>query len=418
MDRIRQIDKRLLTILLIVFVQMLGAAMILPILPLYAKSEFNMTPQIITLLNTAFFGAQFLAGPYLGRLSDKHGRVPVLIISQIGTAVSFFMLAFAPNVAVLFLARILDGITGGNIIVAQAYITDITPREKRTVALGYTFAIFGLGFIFGPILGGALAAAFGPRVPYIIAALAAVAVVLLTYFTLDETLTAEQRTANRNYNRGGIGLAEILRNAPLTLILIVAFVGQFAMGLLQATFSLYGDAVLFADQSPQRVMLGVSILLAIVGLGQFLTQSVLLRPALRRFDEARLVVIGLALRTTALFILAALTTVLFGAIASLLFAVGMGLMMPPLQSLSTRTVADELRGGVLGVYQSTISLSIIFSTAISGVIFAMYPTAPFWLGAGLSVLVFFPAILLVRQQDGITANNQQSAENIKQETIS
>lgn len=410
MDRVRQIDKRLLTILLIVFVQMLGAAMILPILPLYAKGEFNMTPQVITLLNTAFFGAQFLAGPYLGRLSDKYGRVPVLIISQIGTAISFFMLALAPNVAVLFLARILDGITGGNIIVAQAYITDITPREKRTEALGYTFAIFGLGFIFGPILGGALAAAFGPRVPYIFAAIAAAGVVLLTYFTLDETLTAEQRTANRNYNRGGIGPAEILRNSPLTLILIVAFVGQFAMGLLQATFSLYGDAVLFAGQSMQRVTLGISILLAIVGLGQFLTQSVLLRPALRRFDEARLVVIGLALRTTALFILAALTTVLFGAIASLLFAVGMGLMMPPLQSLSTHTVADELRGGVLGVYQSTISLSIIFSTAISGVIFAVNPTAPFWLGAGLSVLVFFPAILLVRQQDGITANNQQSAE--------
>ena len=111
-----------------------------------------------------------------------------------------------------------------------------------------------------------------------------------------------------------------------------------------------------------------------------------------------------------LFIFAALSTVLFGAIGSLLFAVGMGLMMPPLQSLSTRTVADELRGGVLGVYQSTISLSIIFSTAISGVIFAMSPTAPFWLGAGLSVLVFFPVILLVRQQDGITANSQQSAE--------
>ena len=399
MRNIRQIDRRLLTILLIVFVQMLGAAMILPILPLYAKEEFKMSPQIITLLNTAFFAAQFLAGPYLGRLSDKYGRVPVLILSQIGTAVSFFMLAFAPNVAMLFLARILDGITGGNIIVAQAYITDITPRERRTVALGYTFAIFGLGFIFGPIIGGSLAAAFGPRVPYIFAALAAVAVVLLTYFTLDETLTEEQRTANRNYNRGGIGLTDIIRNAPLTLILIVAFVGQFAMGLLQATFALYGDAVLFAGQSSQRVTLGVSLLLAIVGLGQFLTQSFLLRPMLRRFDEARLVIIGLALRTTALFIFAALSTVLFGALGSLLFAVGMGLMMPPLQSLSTNTVADELRGGVLGVYQSTISLSIIFSTAISGVIFAMNPTAPFWLGGALSVLVFFPAILLVRQQD-------------------
>lgn len=404
MGSIRQIDRRLLTILLIVFVQMLGAAMILPILPLYAKDEFKMSPQVITLLNTAFFGAQFLAGPYLGRLSDKYGRVPVLILSQIGTAVSFFMLASASSVAMLFLARILDGITGGNIIVAQAYITDITPREKRTVALGYTFAIFGLGFIFGPIIGGSLAAAFGPRVPYYFAAIAAVIVVLLTYFTLDETLTEEQRTANRQYNRGGVGLADILRNAPLLLILIVAFVGQFAMGLLQATFALYGDAVLFAGLSPQQVTLGVSALLAIVGLGQFLTQSFLLRPALRRFDEARLVIIGLALRTTALFIFAALSTVLFGAIGSLLFAVGMGLMMPPLQSLSTNTVADELRGGVLGVYQSTISLSIIFSTAISGVIFAMNPTAPFWLGGALSVLVFFPAILLVRQQDRIVVN--------------
>ena len=306
------------------------------------------------------------------------------------------------------MARILDGITGGNIIVAQAYITDVTPREQRTVALGYIFAIFGLGFIFGPILGGTLAAVFGPRVPYYFAALAAVGVVLLTYFTLDETLTAEQRIANRQYNRGGIGPAQIIRNAPLMLILLIAFVGQFALGLLQATFALYGDAVLFAGQSTQSVTLGVSILLAIVGLGQFLTQSFLLRPALRRFDEARLVIIGLALRTIGLFIFAALTTVLFGAIGSLLFAVGMGLMMPPLQSLSTHTVADELRGGVLGVYQSTISLSIIISTAVSGVIFALNPTAPFWLGAGLSMLVFFPAILLVRQQERLSTASKQA----------
>jgi MFS family permease len=403
MERLRQIDKRLLTILLIVLVQMLGAAMILPILPLYAQEEFAMTPQVITLLNTAFFGAQFIAGPYLGRLSDKYGRVPVLILSQIGTAISFFMLAFAPAAGVLFLARILDGITGGNIIVAQAYITDVTPREKRTEALGYIFAVFGIGFIFGPILGGTLAAAFGPRVPYVVAGFAAVAVVLLTYFTLNETLTAEQREANRRYNRGGIGPAEIAKNGPLLLVLIVAFAGQFAMGLLQATFALYGEAVLFTGQSMQQVTLGISILLAIVGIGQFITQSFLLRPALRRFDEARLVIIGLALRTTALFIFAALATALFGAVASLLFAVGMGLMMPPLQSLSTRTVDDELRGGVLGIYQSTISLSIIFSTAVSGVIFAMNPTAPYWLGAGLSVLVFFPAILLVRQQDRVPA---------------
>jgi DHA1 family tetracycline resistance protein-like MFS transporter len=184
---LKNIDRRLATILLIVLVQMLGAAMILPILPLYAQREYGLTPQVITLLGTSFFAAQFIAGPYLGRLSDKYGRIPVLIISQIGTAISFLMLALAPGAGFLFLARVIDGITGGNIIVAQAYITDITPREKRTEALGYIFAVFGLGFILGPALGGVLSAAFGPRVPYLFAAGAAVVVVLLTWITLEES---------------------------------------------------------------------------------------------------------------------------------------------------------------------------------------------------------------------------------------
>ena len=401
MSKIRQADPRLLTILLIVFVQMLGAAMILPILPLYAQEKFDMSPQTITLLGTAFFAAQFLAGPYLGRLSDRYGRIPVLILSQVGTAVSFFMLAFAPGVGMLFLARILDGITGGNIIVAQAYITDITPRERRTEALGYIFAVFGLGFIFGPVLGSALSV-FGPSVPYVVAGLAATAVVLLTWFTLDETLTAEERAANRSYNRGGISLPDILRNQPLLLILVIAFTGQFGLGLLQATFALYGEAVLFNGLSSNQVALGVGLLLGIVGMGQFITQAFLLRPALKRFSEEQLIMIGLSIRTVAFFLLAAIATVFAGALGSLLFAVGMGLMMPPLQSLSTHTVADQLRGGVLGVYQSTISLSIIVSTAIAGVIFAASPTYPYWLGAVLSLFVFIPAGILLRRS-GSTA---------------
>ncbi|MEZ4621985.1 MAG: MFS transporter [Caldilineaceae bacterium] len=130
--RFQTIDRRLITILLVVFVGIVGAALILPILPLYAQRQYHMSPVTITLLNSSFFAAQFLAGPYLGRLSDRIGRLPVLIVSQIGTALSFVMLAFAPSVAWLFAARILDGITGGNIIVARAYVTDITPREQRT----------------------------------------------------------------------------------------------------------------------------------------------------------------------------------------------------------------------------------------------------------------------------------------------
>ena len=397
MKKIRAIDKRLLTILLIVFVQMLGAAMIMPILPLYAQREFNLSPQVITLLGTAFFAAQFVAGPYLGRLSDKYGRIPVLILSQVGTAVSFLMLALAPNVAVLFFARILDGITGGNIIVAQAYITDITPREKRTEALGYIFAVFGLGFIFGPALGGILAAAFGPRVPYLFASAAAVVVVLLTWFTLDETLTPEQREANRHFNKSSINPTAIMRNGALMLILTVAFIGQFGMGLMQSTFALYGDAVLFAGYSEQIVNLGIGLLLGLVGITQFSTQVFVLPRLLKRYEEPWLVIFGLLLRTLGLVLFAALARPLVGGLASVFFAAGLGIMMPPLQSMSTNTVADELRGGVLGVYQSTISLSTIVSTAVAGFIFAFDPAMPYWIGALLSLVVLLPSIALIKQ---------------------
>ena len=394
--KVQAIDRRLLTVLLIVFVQMLGAAMILPILPLYAQREFGMAPQTITLLATTFFAAQFVAGPFLGRLSDKIGRRPVLLVSQAGTAVSFLMLALAPNVAFLFLARLLDGITGGNVIVAKAYITDITPREKRTQSLGYIFAVFGLGFIFGPALGGLLAAAFGPRIPYVFAAIAATIVVLLTWFTLDESLTQEQRLANRAFKRRSIGLSAILGNRVLFLILIIAFIGQFGFGMLQATFALFGAAVLFADFSESMVNLGIGVLLTLVGVGQVTTQVWLLPQALKRFDETRLVIFGLLSRATGLLIFAVLAKPLLGGVAALLFAAGIGLMMPSLQSLTTSAVADEVRGGVLGVYQSTVSLAIIFSTAVAGTIFALDPTYPYWVGAGLSLLVLLPALLLVR----------------------
>ena len=394
---LKNIDRRLLTILLIVFVQMVGAAMSLPILLLYAQRQFNIRPEINVLLISSFFAAQFLAGPTIGRLSDKYGRIPVLIISQIGTVISFIMIGAAPNVTILFIARILDGITGGNIIVAQAYITDITPPEKRTESLGYIFAAFGLGFVVGPALGGALSAAFGPRIPFFMAALAATITVILTWRILSESLTPEQRLKNRAARGGGLNPAEILGNIPLLAILLIAFIGQFALGVLQATFALFGDAVLFADYSEQIVDIGIGLLLGTVGLSQFLTQTFLIRRVLPRFGEANLVIIGGTLRAFGMFFFAIATTPWYGIPGSVLFPIGMGLMMPPLQSLSTRTVPDEVRGGVLGLYQSTISLATIFSTALGGIIFAWNPRYPYWLGVGLSLLALVPAFWFLRR---------------------
>ena len=406
----KQIDRRLFTILMIVFVQMLGASMAIPVLPLYAQRQFEMEPQIIAFLVSAFFAAQFLAGPTIGRLSDKYGRIPVLIISQIGTALSFVMLGAAQGAATLFVARIFDGITGGNIIVAQAYVTDITPRAKRTEALGYIFAAFGLGFIFGPALGGLLSANFGERIPFYAAAVAATAVVILTWFTLDESLTPEQREANRLSRRTSFSPTEVLGNTPLLLVLLIAFVGQFGLGMLQATFALYGEAVLFRDYSPEATSLGIGLLFANVGVAQLVTQTYILPRALKRFDDAWLVIAGNLSRAFSLFLFAVVVTPWPAAVATLFFAMGMGLVMPPLQSLATSTADDEVRGGVLGLFQSVLNLSIIISTAVGGFIFNLNPTYPFWLGSLLSAIVTIPAIILWRQSQAKAEKLPASAD--------
>jgi MFS transporter, DHA1 family, tetracycline resistance protein len=371
--RLRGMDRRLFTILMIVFVQILGASLILPILPLYAQRRFAMSAETIALLVSSFFAAQFIAGPYIGRLSDRYGRLPVLIWSQVGTAVSFVMLAFAPNVELLFAARILDGITGGNIIVAQAYVTDITPRHKRTAALGYIFAAFGLGFVFGPALGGVLSALFTPQLPFLVAAVAATATIFLTWYTLTETVTPEWRAAQDPNERTTLSPLEVLRNYPLMLILVIAFVGQASLGLLQATFALYGEAVLFTDYSDKMTDLGIGLMLTAVGITQLIVQTVLLQRLLDRFGDINLIAIGNVLRSVGMFAFALITTPWLGPLAIIFFAMGSGISMPPLQSLSTNTVTDRVRGGVLGWYQSALNLSIILSTAVGGILFAINP---------------------------------------------
>lgn len=393
---LRHADRRLITILVIVFVQIAGAALILPVLPLYAQEQYRLSPPVITLLVSSFFAAQFLAGPWLGRLSDRHGRLPVLIVSQIGTAISFVMLALATNVAWLFAGRILDGITGGNIIVAQAYITDVTPHEKRTQSLGYIFAAFGLGFIVGPVLGGVIAALFGSTMLFVVAAVAAALTVVLTWATLDETLTAEQRAAHHATRRAGLTLAGIMGNRSLVMALGVAFIGQFALGTLQSTFALYGAAVLFQGASQQATKLGIGLLLTVIGLSQFLTQVFVLRPAVARWGDGPLVVVGGTLRALSLFVFAVIRSPWLATGGAALFALGMGLSMPALQSITTKVVPDELRGGVLGWYQSALSLATIGSTALGGVLFELHPTTPYWFGGLMAAIAVVPAVMLAR----------------------
>lgn len=392
-------DRRIITILLIIFVQFLGASMVLPILPLYAQREFALSPEIITVLVSSFFAAQFLAGPYIGRLSDGYGRVPVLIVSQAGTVISFLLLAAANSVEVLFVARILDGITGGNVIVAQAYVTDLYPREQRTQALGYTLAVFGLGFVFGPAIGGLLSAVFGPRMPFVFAALAATLTVVLTWYTLDETLSPEEREENRHARlqpESRLSPRAVMLNTPLVLILVISFGGQFGLGLVQATFALLGEAVWFKGASNATTDLGIGLLLGAVGLGQFFTQMMLLGRFRRWFGDPQLVILGTLLRGVAMITWAVVLSPYPVGVAGIIFAIGSGLFRPPLQSLATQTVDDRERGAALGLFQSSISLATIVATAIGGTLFALGMTVPYWLGGLLFFAMAIPSTLIQR----------------------
>jgi DHA1 family tetracycline resistance protein-like MFS transporter len=385
-------DKRLVTILLIVFVQMVGSGMILPLLPLYAQDEFGMSPTAISLLVSSFFAAQFIAGPILGKWSDRIGRVPVLIVSQIGTVIAFLAFGLAGAVWVLFAARIFDGITGGNLVVAQAYITDITPASKRAQALGLIGAMFGLGFIVGPVVGGLLVGVGGLRLPYFVAAGAAAIVVLLTVFTLDESHEHESREELKA-NRTRLSFKAVLGNRPLVYVLSIAFMVQFSLGLLMATFALFGQAVLFET----NVELGVGILLAVLGLSQIVTQVGLLPRFLSYFGEARLVTVGIVIRAAGLGIYAVMVDPWQAALGGIFFAAGGGLTMPAVQSLATRTTSESARGEVLGLVSSSQSLSIIISTAIGGVLFAMGPYVPNIVSFGVAAVSLVPAFAISRK---------------------
>ena len=389
-------DRRLLTILLIVFVQMIGASMVNPILPLYAQSAFAMEPAVITLLLTSFFAAQFVAGPFIGRLSDRRGRLPILLLSQVGTVIAFLMIGLAQSVFVLFFARVLDGITGGNIVVAQAYVTDIMPAQKRTQALGYVMAAFGLGFIVGPALGGLLASQFGPSIPFLFAAAAALLTVLLTWLTLEESLTSADQARNRHSPAASMKASELLRNAPLMAVMVVSFIGRFGFGLLIGTFALFAEQVIFAGADFEAVSLGVGLLLMVVGVGQFITQMLILPATLRRWSDPFIVMLGTASRAIALFLLAIAVEPLLASMSMLGFALGSGLLLPALQSLATKTVAAEMRGGILGLHQSVMSLGVIIATAVSGLIFELDATLPNWIGAILVTLALLPGFMLWR----------------------
>jgi len=371
----------LLAIFLVVVVDILGLTIMLPLLPFYAE-HFGASPAVVGLLVSTYAVCQLVAGPVLGQLSDHLGRKPVLTASQVGTFVGFLVLAYAPNLFFVFLARVIDGLTAGNLSIAQAYIADVTAPKERARAFAVIGIAFGIGFLIGPGASGYLTSHFGYHIPILCAAALSLLSILGTTFLLPavpphpegmQPATAQQEL-DAPVAPGGKRLRILdwgtylryFRRPALSGLLLEFFLFSFAFATFTSGFALFAErrftwhGAAFGPKEVGYVFM-YSGFLGIVVQGS-MRQGALVR----RVGEVRLVTLG--------FMAGALGYGLLGVsfgVAALLVAAsfasfGNGVLRPALTSLITQQVSRGEQGLVLGLNQSLLSIAQIVGPAIAG----------------------------------------------------
>ena len=387
----------LLFIFITVFVDLLGYGMVIPLLPFYVTRQSGGAA-VAGALGSLYALMQLLSGPVLGALSDAYGRRPVLLVCLLGTACAYLLLGLANSLTVIFVAVMVDGITGGSLTTAQAYIADVTAPEARTRGLGLVGAAFGLGLMTGPALGGLLSL-YGLWAPAFVACAIALSNVLFGLFVLSESLPPERRTAAPTWPRlnSVAQLIGLFRLAPIRVLMVTLFTLNLAFAGLQTNFPLYSHARFGWDAVRN------GIFFAYVGVCAVLIQGVLLGRLQPRFGEARLVVSGLALMAIGLAGLAVAPWdwTLYPIVG--LVALGTGLSIPSLTSLISRRVAASEQGRVMGGTQALLSLTMILGPTMAGLSFERVGTsAPYWLGGLLAAAALLIAHLALRQAHPLT----------------
>jgi DHA1 family tetracycline resistance protein-like MFS transporter len=338
------VTRPLLIIFLTIFVNLIGFGIIIPLLPFYAQT-FGASPLAIGLLFAIFSLCQLIAAPALGDLSDRYGRRPVLIFSLLGTVVSFVMLALAQTLTMLFLARIVDGLSGGNISTARAYVADVTEPKDRARAYGLIGAAFGLGFIFGPALSGVLAKVSYTAPIWAAAGLTLVATAM-AWLWLPETVHRAQAGTGNPFRY----LRELLRRPILRRVLVIDFVYWFAFAIFQTTFALFA-ATRFGFDAPRT-----GYFFAAFGVLGAIVQGGFIRPVVRRLGDRSTFMVGLSLAAVGLVAAALTHSVAMFAVTLVPLALGIGFGHPTVSSMVSRAGRGDEQGRVQGAASAVESL--------------------------------------------------------------
>jgi len=385
----------MLIVFLIVFIDLVGFGIIIPLLPFVAQ-HYEASALEVTLLMAVYSLAQFIAAPYWGRLSDRIGRRPVLLISLGGLMLTYIWLGFAASLAALFAARIVGGFMAGNIATAFAYVADITTRENRAKGMGMIGAAFGLGFMIGPAIGGILAgsdpATADFQTPAFVAAGFSAGALIAGFFLLKESLSPEirARVAGQSARSRFKDLLEALRSPSVRRPLLLVFLATFVFAGLEATFAIWARYTF--EWGPEQT----GYLFAFLGFLSALVQGGMIGKLTKMFGEVRLVVVGSVLLAAGLSS-APWTPGPMSAVAALGMAgFGFSLLSPSLSSLVSLGASEDVQGGVLGASRSAATLGRVAGPAFSGVMYQFFnPDAPFIAGGFVMVVVAVLAFGLI-----------------------
>jgi DHA1 family tetracycline resistance protein-like MFS transporter len=385
-------------IFLTVLIDLIGFGIVIPVLPRYAE-HFHASPGQTGWLVGVFSLAMLIFSPVWGRVSDRIGRKPVLILSITGTALGFFLMGAAQTLTLLFIARIIDGISGANIGTAQAYIADVTTREERSRAMGLIGAAFGLGFVLGPALGGILSKHYGFAAPFYVAGALAVCNVLLVITILPESLPPERRGTGARQP-----LSDVLQHAHREIYFkVIAIYTCMIAGfsIMTTLFALFIWHRFGLDEAH------AGYVLALVGFIGAVIQGGLIGRLVKRFGEVRLTHFGAVFLAVGLFALPLSVGIGTLLLATAAISIGNSLLMPSLTGLASRSIDAQWQGRALGIMQSFGSLARWIGPVAAGWLLTLdldksatfYARTPLWVGAGLLVLTFLITLTLPHQAE-------------------